>query len=105
MAASIIQRHLNELCEVIKDPVPIACHLFERKVIDDTYYQAAICPHSLQFKEMSLRTIQLLNAVYQTAVDRCRVDVISIFISILEEMELVKSLAIMMRAEFGKKFV
>ncbi len=102
MAASIIQQHLSQLCEIIKDPVPIACHLFERKVIDDTYYQAAICPRSLQFKDMSVRTIQLVNAIYQTAVNRCRVDVISIFINVLEEMELVKPLAVLMRAEFGK---
>lgn len=100
--AHIIQRHINELCVAIKDPVPIACQLFERRVIDNTYYQAAISPRCLHFKDTSIRTVQLLNAVYQTAVDRRRADVISIFISILEEMELVKPLAQLMRTELSE---
>ncbi len=100
-AAAIIQCHVDELCVAIKNPVPIACQLFERNVIDNSYYQAAISPRSLHFRDTSVKTVQLLNMVYQTVIDKCRVDVVSVFIAVLGEIEAIKPLAHSMQTQLG----
>ena len=42
LVADLIQQHFEELCLAILDPAPVACQLYERRVIDNTYYQGAI---------------------------------------------------------------
>ena len=102
MAAAVIQHHLEDLCLAIKDPTTIACQLFERRLIDNTSYQAAISPRSLQVGSVNVRTVQMLNAVYQMAVDKHRVDIISMFISILEGIGSTQPVAASMKRELGQ---
>ena len=107
LVADLIQQHFEELCLAILDPAPLACQLYERRVIDNTYYQAAICTKSLHFKTVcaEVRTAQLLNAVYQTAINKKRVDIVDMFISVLEGIEQLKEIATTLRKEYGEYFI
>lgn len=97
---------MSDLCLIIKDPSLIARELFQHRLISESCYISTLSttylPHGSQPANNDMRTRSLMETVYCLTIERCRTDIVNTLIGALEDIYMTKSLASLMRKEFGK---